>query len=88
VVVGVSLAKRPMGRQRKNRFESCLEGGSGKKPSDNEEEKTRKMIQGQFRCPNCREVGHRKNRPKHHLNGTKKRQDSSFIPIMLFLLCL
>jgi hypothetical protein len=88
VVVGVPLAKRPVGRQRKNRFESCLEGGSEKRPSANEKEKIRKMIQGQFRCPNYEELGHRKNSPKYNLNGTKEMQDPSFTPIILFLLCL
>jgi hypothetical protein len=56
----------------------CLEGGSGKKASENDNAKTRKFIRGQFRCPNCGEFGHRKNNPKCHLNGTKKRQERKF----------
>jgi hypothetical protein len=44
VVVGASLAKRPVGQQRKNHFKSCLEGGSGKKPSMKDNEKARKLV--------------------------------------------
>jgi ribosomal protein L44E len=84
--VGAPLAKRPMGWQQKNRIKSCLESGSGKKPSGNAKEKTRKLIRAQFRCPNCGELGHRKNSSKCHLNETKKRQDSSFMPILLLFL--
>jgi hypothetical protein len=73
VAVGAPLAKRPVGRQWKNRFKGCLEGGSGKKPSAKDNEKTRKLVRGHYRCPNCGELGHRKNSPKCHLNGTKKR---------------
>jgi hypothetical protein len=54
---------------RKDRIKGCLKGGSGKKP-----EKAKKMICGKFKCPNCDELGHRKNSPKCPLNGTKKRQ--------------
>jgi hypothetical protein len=72
VPVRAPLVKRPVGRQRKNRMKCCLDGGSGKKKSG-KERKTKKLFQGQFRCPNCRELGHRKNSPKCHLNGTKKR---------------
>jgi hypothetical protein len=72
--VGAPLGKRAVGRQRKNRIKSCLEGGSGKKPSGKETEKAKKVLRGKFRCPNCGELGHRKNSPKCRLNGTKKRQ--------------
>jgi hypothetical protein len=76
--VGAPLSKRLVGRQQKNRFRSCLEGGSGKSQVPTRKKKTRKMIRGQFRCPNCGELRHRKNSSKCHLNRTKKRQDSSF----------
>jgi hypothetical protein len=55
VPVGAPLCKRPIGRQQKNRFKGCLEGGSGKNTTDNE--KTRKLIRDQYRCPNCSELG-------------------------------
>jgi hypothetical protein len=67
--VGALIGKRPVGRQRKNRINGCLEGGSGKKP-----EKAKKMIHDKFKCPNCDELGHRNNSPKCPLNETKKRQ--------------
>jgi hypothetical protein len=70
---GAPLAKRAVGRQRKNRIKSCLEGGSSKKSSNTETEKSKKQLRGRFKCPNCGEVGHRKNSPKCSLNGTKKR---------------
>jgi hypothetical protein len=47
VPVGALLCKRP---KRKNRMKGYLEGDSGKKKTNNE--KTRKLIQWQFRCPN------------------------------------
>ena len=37
------IGRRPLGRQRKNKFKSCVEGGSGKKPTGNENEKTKKI---------------------------------------------
>jgi hypothetical protein len=50
VDIGVSvqapLVKRHVGRQRKNRMNDCFEGGSGKKKSDKEKEKTKKLFQG------------------------------------------
>ncbi|KAK3149860.1 hypothetical protein QOZ80_3AG0224000 [Eleusine coracana subsp. coracana] len=67
------LDKRGVGRQRKKRFESCLEGGGSKKPSE-ETEKAKKMIRVPVTCPKCGLKGHRKNSPKCHLNGTKKRK--------------
>jgi hypothetical protein len=48
VSVGAPLGKRPVGRQCKNRFKSCIEGGSGKKASDKDKEKTKKMVCGPF----------------------------------------
>jgi hypothetical protein len=73
VAVRAPLCERPVGQQRKNRMKGCLEGGSGKKAMD--KEKMKKLIRGQFRCPNCGELGHIKNSTKCHLNGTKKMQD-------------
>jgi hypothetical protein len=73
--VGSPIAIRGVGRQKKNRIKSCLEGGSGKKKAQgNETEKTKKLIHGKFKCSNCGELGHRKNSYKCPLNGTKKRQ--------------
>jgi hypothetical protein len=64
--------------KKKNRMKGCLDGGSEKKDSGKDNAKTRKLIRGQFRCSNCRELGHRKNNPKCLLNGTKKRQERKF----------
>jgi hypothetical protein len=72
--VGSPLGKRSVGRQRRNRIKSCLEGGSGKKATDKVTEKSRKLLRGKIKCPNCGESGHRKNSLKCALNGTKKRQ--------------
>jgi hypothetical protein len=73
--VGAPLGRRKVGRQRKNRMKGCLKlGGSGQKASANECEKAKKLVRGKFRCPNCHELGHRKNSPKYPLNGIKKRQ--------------
>jgi hypothetical protein len=72
--VGAPLGKRSVGRQRKNRIKSCLEGGKGKKKvSGNENENERKILRGKIKCPNCGQLGHRKASPKCPLNGTKKR---------------
>jgi hypothetical protein len=70
---GAPLGKRGVGRQRKNRIKTCLEGGSSKKKPSNDNEKTKKLIRGKFKCPNCGELGHRKSSYKCTLNGTKKR---------------
>jgi len=59
------LAKRPVGRQRKNRIPSCLES-KGSKP------RTKGMWQVQ--CQRCLGRGHRTTSPKCPLNGTKKRK--------------
>ena len=61
--VGAPIGKRLVGRQRKNRIKSCLEGGSKKKPTGNETEKERKLLRGKMKCPNCGELGHRKTAP-------------------------
>jgi hypothetical protein len=81
VDVGAPLSKRAVGRQRKNRIKGCLEGESGKKLSGNETEKAKKLIRGKFKCPNCGELGHRKNSLKCRLNGTKKRQVLHMSPL-------
>jgi len=73
--VGAPLGKRAVGRQKKNRIKSCLEGGSGKKP----QKSGRILIRGKCKCPNCGELGHRKNSPKCPLNGTKKRQEPTYV---------
>jgi hypothetical protein len=79
--VGAPLGKRVVGHQKKNRMKVCLEGGSGKKQSakDTDKPKTRTLFRGQFKCPNCQELGHRKNSLKCPLNGTKKRQINFFM---------
>jgi hypothetical protein len=74
-----------VGRQRKNWIKSCLESGSGgskssPKVAENQNEKTKKMIRGKARCPNCGELGHRKMSYKCPLNGTKKRQACLVFP--------
>jgi hypothetical protein len=71
--VGAPLLKRVIGRQRKNRMKGCLEGGSGKKMEMKESEKTKKLVRGKYKCPNCDELSHRKSSPKCPLNRTKKR---------------
>jgi hypothetical protein len=38
--------KRPVGQQRKNRMKGYMEGGSAKKKSGKEKEKTKKLFQG------------------------------------------
>lgn len=68
--VGAPLDRRCVGRQRENSIKSSLEGVSGKEAS----EKGKKMIRRRFKCPNCGELGHRKNSSKCPLNGTKKRK--------------
>lgn len=71
--VSAPLGKRGVGRQWKNRIKGCLEGGSGRKHKGNETEKDRKVIRRKYKCPNCGELGHRKNSPKCPQNGTKKK---------------
>jgi hypothetical protein len=82
--MGAPLAKGLVGRQRKNRIKGCLEGGSGKKAESKDNEKTRKLVRGKYRCPNCGELGHQKNNPKCRLNGSKKR--SVLLSLLSFLL--
>jgi hypothetical protein len=77
---GVSAAKE-------KRIKSCPKGGSGKpkfgsKVVGNENEKTKKMVRGKVRCPNCGELGQRKTSYKCPLNGTNKRQDLSFCSLL------
>jgi rubrerythrin len=79
------IAKRGVERQRKNRFRGCLEGGSGKKASEDETEKAKKVVRGRFKCPNCGELGHRKNSPKCPHNGTKKIQVLHITPLCHFV---
>lgn len=61
------LAKRPVGRQRKNRIPSCLES-KGSKPWT----KGMWLVQ----CQRCLGRGHRMTSPKCSLNGTKKKRKS------------
>jgi hypothetical protein len=44
VPVQAPLVKRPVGRQMRNRMKGCFEGGSGKKKSGKEKEKTKKLF--------------------------------------------
>ncbi|XP_035823234.1 uncharacterized protein [Zea mays] len=79
IEIAAPLSKRSVGRQKKNRIKGCLEGGSGGSKSgpnisENENEKTKKMIRGKARCSGCGEFGHRKSSYKCSLNGTKKRK--------------
>jgi hypothetical protein len=98
--VSAPLGKRVVGRQRKNSIKGCFEGGSGKKPSakDTDKAKPKTMLHQKLRCPNCNELGHRKNSLKCSLNRTKKRQviffmctdfntKSSIIVLIAFLMC-
>jgi hypothetical protein len=86
--VGAPLARRKVGRQRKNRIKECLEGGgSGKKTSANETEKAKKSVREKFKCRNYHELGHRTNSSKCPLNGTKKRQVLIVISIMASTHC-
>jgi rubrerythrin len=80
VDMAAPLSKRPVGQQRKNRYKGFLEGGSGKKATDKDIEKARKIICDKYKCPNCGALGHRKNSPKCPLNGTKKRQVEDINP--------
>jgi hypothetical protein len=72
--VNAPIGKRSVGRQRKNRIKSCLEGGATKqkKQSIPEEEKEKKLLRGKIKCSNCGQLGHRKASPKCPLNGSKK----------------
>lgn len=84
-VLGAPLGKRGVGRQRKNRIKSFLEGGSrkGKVGKDNENEKEKEkdiekgkekiMIRGPMTCRRCGNKGHRQASYKCPLNGTKKK---------------
>ena len=71
--VGTPLGTRDIGHPKKNRFKGFLEGGSGKKRQQNENEEGKQMIRGKVRCSNCGELGHRKTSSKCPNNGTKKK---------------
>jgi hypothetical protein len=73
--VGAPLGKRVVDHQRKNRIKGCLEGGSGNKlgAKATNKAKPKAMLRGKFKCPNCHELGHRKNSLKCPLGRTKKR---------------
>jgi hypothetical protein len=72
--VNAPIGKRTVGRQRKNRIKSCLEGGAAKKKqSIPDEENEKKLLRGKIKCPNCGQLGHRKASRKCPLNGSKKR---------------
>ena len=73
------MAKRGVGRQRKNRIKSCLEGGSGKKAKVVPNEQGTTKLKRQYTCPNCGQLSHRKSSYKCPLNGTKKRCVDQFI---------
>jgi len=80
-VVAAPLAPRGVGRQRKLRIKSFLEGGgsktskSGEKNSSNEADPGKKqMIRGKRQCKRCGELGHGETSYKCSLNGTKKRK--------------
>ena len=78
--VNAPIGKRSVGRQRKNRMKSCLEGGAAKKKrSIPEEEKEKKLLRGKIKCPNCGQLGHRKASPKCPLNGSKKKASHIFL---------
>jgi len=59
------LSKREVGRQRKNRIPSAMEGKGTKK--------TRTKGLYQVQCKGCLGLGHRSTSPKCPLNGTKMR---------------
>lgn len=79
--VGAPLPRKTVGRNRRLRFKSCLEGGGGKskdKAAANETDKGKKqMIRGKRKCKGCGELGHTQTSYKCSLNGTKKRQGCS-----------
>jgi hypothetical protein len=83
--VNAPIGKRSVGRQKKNRMKSCLEGGAAKKKQSLPvEEKEKKILRGKIKCPNCGQLGHRKANPKCPLNGSKKRQ-AIYIELQLHL---
>ncbi|KAF0889922.1 hypothetical protein E2562_033897 [Oryza meyeriana var. granulata] len=79
-VIGAPLPRRAVGRYRKLRIKSCLEGGGGKaksKTAANETDKGKKqMIRGKRKCKGCGELGHGQTCYKCPLDGTKKRQSA------------
>jgi len=86
-VLKAPLDKKAVGRYRKLRMKSFLEGSGSKgkkaakeaaneadKQAANEVEKgKKKMIRGKRKCKGCGELGHGETSYKCHLNGTKKR---------------
>ncbi len=68
--VAAPIGKRAVGRQRKQRIKSCLEGGGGKSTKTTE---TKTFIRGPVTCQRCDQKGHRQASYKCPLNGTKKR---------------
>jgi hypothetical protein len=82
-VVAAPLVPRGVGRQRKLRIKSFLEGGGKSKAKsdtktseqagDNNKGK-KQMIRGKRKCPRCGELGHGESSYKCALNGTKKRK--------------
>ena len=78
--VAAPLVPRGVGRQRKQRIKSFLEGGSSKskaksaETSDDKEKGKRQMIRGKRQCSRCGELGHGESSYKCALNGTKKRK--------------
>ncbi|KAL5679967.1 hypothetical protein ACJX0J_006352, partial [Zea mays] len=69
-ILGAPLGKRLVGRQRKLRIKSYLEGsGSGKKKKP--------MIRGPVTCQRCGEKGYRHASYKCPLNGKKPRKNST-----------
>jgi zinc finger SWIM domain-containing protein 3 len=85
-VVAAPLVPRGVGRQRKLRIKSFLEGGGKSKAKsdtntseqavDNNKGK-KQMIRGKRKCPRCGELGHGESSYKCALNGTKKRKRKS-----------
>jgi hypothetical protein len=81
-VVAAPLVPRGVGRQRKLRIKSFLEGGSSKskaKSDANSAEKAadkggKQTIRGKRKCARCGELGHGESSYKCALNGTKKRK--------------
>ncbi|CAO2190691.1 unnamed protein product [Urochloa humidicola] len=72
--LGAPIGKRNVGRQKKLRYKSALEGGSSSKAKKDDQEKKKTMIRGKRRCNRCGELGHTEVSYKCPLNGTKKRK--------------